>query len=39
MIKECFSEVSPQNGSFRMVRDVSFKDANILFYFTSILFE
>ena len=39
MIKECFGEVSPHNDSFRKVRDVSFKDANILFYFMSILFE
>ena len=31
-IFECFGGFSPQNNSFVKVRDVTFDDANVLFY-------
>ena len=31
-IFECFCGFSPQNNSFVKVRDVTFDDANVLFY-------
>ena len=39
MIFECFREFNPRNDGFVKVRDVSFEDANALFYDFIILFK